>query len=277
MLLLSMWVRATWRSTIRLRRTTDAASKKSDLRERGRSGSTAAGGAARPVLVGVVAVGALLLAADTLLQVLGGSLTDVTMSGRRFLRRASGVGANSTTSVSSHGDENEAEDALARFRVDTRTSSAFDRFEQWAYRSDGGGGGGGEATIEAAVLEARRVQHAVQVRLARLNAQAALVQTYLGVGGAGGDREVVLWLRLARGDGDQTGATAVAAISKMRNSLPLPLEVESGWSLEGARVLPPRSFPPAHSLVLNSFLQPRPQMEVGVSLTIPSMLKIPVL
>jgi hypothetical protein len=244
MTLLDMWVRAAWRSTIRLRRTTDAASKKSDRRQHLNAGQLR--GSARPVLVCLVAVGSLLLAADTLLQAGGGSWSAMLPS--RWGKRASGEGANSTTVVAAESAEHQARDELARFRIDPRTSSAFHRLEQWAYRSDRGGGsggsGGGQATIEAAVVEARRVQHAVQARLARLNAQAALLQTYLGVGGAGGDTEVVLWLRLARGDGDQTGATAVAAISKMRNSLPLSLEVESGWSLEGARVLPPHSSLP---------------------------------
>jgi hypothetical protein len=247
MTLLDMWVRAAWRSTVRLRRPTAAASKKSDRRQH--LNAERLGGSARPVLVGVVAVGSLLLTADTLLQAGGGNWSAMLPARRgSLMRRASGGGANSTTVVAAASEEHQAEDELARFRIDPRTSSAFDRLEQWAYRSDRGGGsggsGGGQATIEEAVVEARRVQHAVQARLARLNAQAALLQTYLGVGGAGGDTQVVLWLRLARGDGDQTGATAVAAISKMRNSLPLSLEVESGWSLEGARVLPPHSSLP---------------------------------
>lgn len=221
--------------------------------------------AARPAVVGVVAVGALLLAADTLLQVGSGSWPTMlpVMSGR-ILRRASGGGVNATTAVSAEGEGIEAKDALARFRIDLRTSSAFHTFEQWAHRTNGGGGSGdGEATIEEAVVEARRVQHAVQVQLARLNAQAALVRTYLGVGGAGGDKRVVLWLRLSRADGDHTGATAVSAISKMRDSLPLSLEVESGWSLEGARVLPPYTSLVPDSLTRLALSSTALQMEVG--------------
>jgi hypothetical protein len=70
------------------------------------------------------------------------------------------------------------------------------------------------------------------VRLARLRAGAALTRAYVGVGGAGGDKVVVLWLRLDRG-GEQA-APALTALSTMRNALPLPLEVEGGWSMEGA-------------------------------------------
>lgn len=82
-----------------------------------------------------------------------------------------------------------------------------------------------------------KIRDAVVSRLKNSNASETH-SVYVGVGGAGGARSVVVWVRLMERRGTTAAArkreqAALWVLSKMRSAFQLPVEVEGGWSLEG--------------------------------------------